>query len=174
MSKSWYTLHSHPHKEDLLDQQVQARGYLVFSPWIRVHPVNPRSRKIQPYFPGYIFVCADLEVSGISTFQRMPYGTGLVSFGGDPAIVPETLIQALRKRIDEINLAGGELLEALKPGDEVHIHSGPFEGYDGIFDAHLPGTERVQILLKMLGQGREISIELQAGQISRKKRTKTG
>jgi transcription antitermination factor NusG len=169
MSTSWYTLHSHPNKENLLDQQVQARGFPVFSPWIRVQPVNPRSRKIQPYFPGYIFVYADLEVTGITPFERIPYGTGLVMFGGDPPTVPETLIQALRRRIDEINHAGGELVETLVPGDEVHILSGPFQGYDGIFDARLRGAERVQILIKMLSHGREIPVELQSGQISRKK-----
>jgi len=160
----WYTLHSQPRKEDLLWQQVLAQGYDCFYPRLKVQPVNPRARKIQPYFPGYLFVHVDLDAVGISTFQWMPYGTGLVSFGGEPATVPEPLIQALRRRIVEIAEAGGQLFDAVKPGDSIYIHSGPFAGYEAIFDARLPGTERVRVLLKMLNQ-RKLPVELDAGQV---------
>ena len=164
MPIQWYTLHSQPRKEDLLWQQVLAQGLDCFYPRLKVQPVNPRARKIQPYFPGYMFVRVDLEAVGISTFQWMPYGTGLVSFGGEPAAVPEPLILALRQRIAEIAEAGGQLFAAVKPGDTVYIHSGPFAGYEAIFDARLPGSERVRVLLKMLNQ-RNLPIELDAGQI---------
>ena len=36
-----------------------------------------------------------------------------------------------------------------KPGETVMVHSGPFAGYEAIFDVRLPGTERVRILLKI-------------------------
>ena len=96
MAEYWYTLHSHPHKEETLFHQVESQGFTTFYPRIRVHPVNPRSSKIKPYFPGYIFVRTDLEVTGMSVFQWMPYSTGLVTFGGEAALVPDNLIQAIR------------------------------------------------------------------------------
>lgn len=164
MPLHWYTLHSQPHKEDLLWQQVLSRGYETFYPRLRVQTVNPRARKIRPYFPGYLFVYADLEATGTSVFQWMPYGTGLVCFGGEPAAVPEALINALRRRIKEIADAGGELFDAVKPGDPVMIQGGPFEGYEAIFDMRLPGSERVRVLLKMLSR-RNLPVELDAGQI---------
>jgi len=170
MSANWYTFHSHPHKEDLLNQQIQTRGYETYYPTIRVQPVNPRARKIQAYFPVYLFLRVDLEAIGVSVFQWIPYGTGLVCFGGEPAVVPDPFIQTLRKHVAEINLSGGKLFESFHPGDEITVNSGPFEGYVGIFNVRLPGSERVQILLKMLSRGREIPVELYAGQISRKKR----
>jgi hypothetical protein len=40
----------------------------------------------------------------------MPHAIGLVSFDGEPATVPDNLIQAIRKRVDEIAAAGGEFL----------------------------------------------------------------
>ncbi len=67
----------------------------------------------------------------------MPHTFGLVSFGGEPAIVPENLIHAIRKRLDEINAAGGEVFDKLKAGDTVLISSGPFQGYEAIFDARI-------------------------------------
>lgn len=167
MTKSWYVVHSHPNREDLLWQQLLAREIEVFYPRIRANPVNPRSRKIKPYFPGYLFVCADLEQLGLSTLQWMPYATGLVMFGGEPSALPENIVQLIRQRVDEINSAGGEAMDALKPGDRVVIQNGPFEGYEGIFDVRLSGKERVRVLLQMLG-ARKVPVELKAGQIHKK------
>ncbi len=172
MTFRWYALKSHPHKEDLLMHQVEAQGFEVFYPRIQVNPVNPRSRKIRPYFPGYLFVLADLEVSGTSVFQWMPYTTGLVAFGGEPAAVPEALITGIRQRISEIRQAGGELFDGLKSGDSVLIQEGPFEGYSAIFDIRIPGSERVRVLLKILNED-SVKVELPAGQIA-KPRAKTG
>lgn len=172
MPTHWYTLHSHHHKEELLYQQLLSCSLEGYYPVLKVKPVNPRSRKIQPYFPGYLFLHADLEKVGLSVLNWMPYGNGIVSFGGEPAIVPENLIQAIRQRVDEINLESGPARNMAKPGDEVHIQSGPFAGYDAIFDTHLPGSERVRVLLKMLNQARTIPIEMQSGAILLKKTSK--
>jgi transcriptional antiterminator RfaH len=70
--------------------------------------------------------------------------------------------------VEEINAAGGEQLAGLKQGDAVKIQGGPFDGYQAIFDACLPGKERVRVLLKLL-QVRQMSVELPATQIERKK-----
>ena len=169
MTKSWYVLHSHPNKEDLLWQQLLAREIEVFYPRIQANPVNPRARKIKPYFPGYLFVCTDLEKLGLSTLQWMPYSTGLVMFGGEPSALLESIVQVIRQRVDEINSAGGEVLDALKPGDRVVIQEGPFEGYEGIFDVRLSGKARVRVLLEMLG-ARKVPVEMKAGQIHKKDR----
>ena len=168
MTKSWYAIHSHPNKEQLLYEQIVTRGYDAFFPRIRVHPVNPRSRKIKAYFPGYLFINVDLTVSGLTVFQWMPFSTGLVSFGGEPSEVPEHLIGAVRQRIGEIKEAGGELFDGLKQGDPVVIHSGPFAGYEAIFDLRLSGSERVRVLLKMLND-RNLPIELDSEQIEKKR-----
>ena len=168
MSTFWYAIHSHPNKEELLWQQILTRGFESFYPRIRVHPVNPRARKIKAYFPGYLFIRADLTITGLSVFHWMPFATGLVSFGGEPSIVPDSLIVTIRQRIGEIAEAGGVLFDGLKPGDPVYIHSGPFAGYEAIFDLRLQGSERVRVLLKMLSE-RKVSIELDAGQIEKKR-----
>jgi transcriptional antiterminator RfaH len=95
----------------------------------------------------------------------MPHTLGLVTFGDEPASVPEHLIRALEKRITEINEAGGEVLDGLSQGDKIRIHTGPFSGYEAIFDHRLPGKERVRVLLKFLGEPRQVPIELDVSQI---------
>jgi transcription antitermination factor NusG len=168
MDQKWYALHSHPFKEDLLWKQVQRHQIEGFYPRVRVTPVNPRSRKIRPYFPGYLFVRVDLQETGMSVFNWMPYSTGLVSFGGEPAVVSDALIHAVKQRIQQVEQAGGELFDGLHHGDPILIQDGPFTGYEAIFDMRISGSERVRILLKMLSD-RHIPLELDARQIRKKK-----
>ncbi|HEB63956.1 MAG TPA: hypothetical protein ENJ02_00220, partial [Chloroflexi bacterium] len=66
MSANWYVLRSKARKEDAVYAQALQRGLEVFYPRLRVNPVNPRARKVRPYFPGYMFVRVDLEAVGRS------------------------------------------------------------------------------------------------------------
>jgi len=166
MNFQWYVLRSKPNKELTLWRELTARGFECFYPQLRVRPVNPRSRKIRSYFPGYLFLCTDIEQVGTSAFQWMPFSSGFVSFDGAPAMVPDNLIQAVRRHVDEINAAGGEQMVGLKRGDAVVIQGGPFDGYEAIFDARLAGTERVRVLLRLL-RVRQMNVELPAAQIQR-------
>lgn len=170
MSSHWYALRTKPRKEEIVWKQARDQGVDVFYPRLRVTPVNPRSRKIRPYFPGYLFVQTDLEATGLSTFQWMPHAIGLVSFGGEPALVPDHLVYAIRQRVEEIASAGGELFDGLKQGDTVRISYGPFEGYEAIFDTRLPGNERVRVLLAFINSARKVPVELEASQIQKIKR----
>ncbi len=166
MSPQWYVLRSKPNKETALWRELTARGLECFYPQLHVRPVNPRSRKIRSYFPGYLFLHADIEQVGASTLQWMPFSSGLVSFDMVPATVPDNLIQAIRQHVDKINAAGGEQFVGLKQGEVVVIQGGPFDGYEAIFDTHLAGTERVRVLLKLL-RVRQMNVELPAAQIQR-------
>ena len=165
----WYALNSHPNKEHLLCKQIESRGFEVFYPRIRVTPINPRSRKIRPYFPGYLFIRVDLEEIGISTFNWMPYSKRIISFGGEPSVVPDALITKIQLKIESINESGGEIFNNLNSGDEVSIAHGPFEGYEAIFDTRLGGAERVRVLLKMLSD-HYVPVELDAAFIEKKKK----
>ncbi len=165
VSAEWYVLHSKPRKEEVLFQQVQSRGIECLLPLIHAHPVNPTARKTLPYFPGYMFVHVDLDQVGISTFQWMPFSTGLVAFDGIPATVPDALIKEIYHRLEDPDLNGDQFIKKIKPGDEILIKSGIFAGYEAIFDVNLPGRERVRVFLKLLSQGRNLSVELPANQI---------
>ena len=165
MAQQWYALRSKPRKEDTVWQQLNTREIESFYPRMKVHPVNPRAKKVKPYFPGYLFVNVDLEKIGINTFRWMPHTLGLVSFDDKPSQVPENLIHAIKKRVQEINEAGGEVFDGLKTGDKIRIQDGPFSGFEAIFDSRLPGKERVRVLLQFLGYQRQVALELNVSQI---------
>lgn len=169
MPTAWYAIQSKANKEEALYEQLENQGFDAFFPRIRVSPVNPRAKKVKAYFPGYLFVRIDLNAVGLSVFQFMPFARGMVQFDHEPASVPDSLINALQKKLDQVNLAGGELFNGLQTGDTVEIADGPFAGYEAIFDVRLDGRERVRVLIQLLSQ-RQVPLELHAGQIRQKKK----
>ena len=172
MTLQWYVIRSKPNKEMTLWRELTARGFECFCPQLQVRPVNPRSRKVRAYFPGYLFLQTDMEQVGTSTFQWMPFSSGYISFDGVPATVPDTMIQAIRRHVDQINGASNNRLAGIRPGEVVMIEGGPFDGYEAIFDVNIPGSERVRVLLKLL-QARQLSVELPAAQVQPPRKSPT-
>lgn len=167
MSVSWYVIHSHPRKEDALYQQLLATGVEAFYPHLIVRPVNPRSKKIVPYFPGYLFIHVDLQVVPLITFQRTPHAVGLVTFGDEPPIVSDNLVYGIRQYLESMGYRRPDDPSRLKKGDSVIVLAGPFAQYSGIFDVHLTGSNRARILLKMLNS-RDLPIEIDLSQIAKR------
>jgi transcriptional antiterminator RfaH len=170
MAVSWYVIRSKPNKEDFLAEQLTAYGIEIFLPRIRVKTVNPRARKVRPYFPSYLFVHVDLDMVSVSTLHWMPGAVNLISFDSEPASVPDLLISAIERQVGHINALQENFVKSLKPGDIVTIHDGPFAGYEAIFDGEISGRERVRVLLNFL-QKRQIPLELREQQIGRVKRS---
>lgn len=162
----WYVIRSKPHKEVSLYGELLARGIPTFYPQLRVNPVNPRSRKWVPYFPGYMFVQVNLEETGIRPMNRIPYSIGLVMFNEHVPTVPEPLLRKIDQKLHAITEAGGETFFDIQPGDTVKLINGSFAGYKAIFEERLNGSDRVRILIKML-TGRFVSAEIDAGMIEK-------
>jgi transcriptional antiterminator RfaH len=158
---TWYALHSHPHKEAFLHSELTARGIEAFYPCLRVKPVNPRSRKIRPYFPGYLFVRLDEARAGESEIRWMPHAYGLVTFGDVAAPVPDALIDRIRRQIDSVREPARAA--AFKPGDAVTVTGELFRGYEAVFDTAIAGTERVRVLLMLLNN--RVPVEVDRAQV---------
>lgn len=152
MSKNWYALRVKPHQEKSVCQRLEEEEIEGYLPTVQVQPTNPRSAKIKPYFPGYLFVFADLEDTGTNKFKWFPGAIGLVDFGDIPAVVPSNLISDLQQLMAQIEGEGGLAKFEFKHGDSVRIVDGPFDGYEAMFDLHLPGSDRAQVLLAFLSQ----------------------
>ena len=168
----WYVVHSKPQKEQWLCNQFKALQIEAYYPYLHASNGKSHMHKPKPYFPGYLFVNVDLDLTGISALQWIPGSLGLVIFGGEPACVPDGLVQRIRDRVDEINNTKDNMLESLRPGDEVVIHSGSFAGYDAIFASRLRDSERVRVLLRIL-QDHTIRIDLRGNQLVLKKQNRS-
>jgi len=169
MSLYWYVLHSKPNKEDFLFSQLRHLEIEVYYPRLRVNPVNPRSRKVKPFFPGYLFVNVDLDAIPLSSLAYVPGANRVVSFDHEPAVVPDEVILTIRQNVDRINENPNLQRDQLAHGDPVTIQGGPFEGYEAIFDTHLEGSERVRLLIKLL-RGKQMRVQVPNNMVKPKRK----
>lgn len=157
----WYVMHSKPRQEAFLCEQLFIHRIEAYLPSIRLKPANPRSKKEQPFFPGYLFIHVDLEKFSPSDLRWMPGAIGIVCYGGEPAYVTDNVIQAIQEQVEA---PSKEYDDLFKPGDAVLIKDGLFADYKAIFDFRLPGHDRVRVLLELL-QDQRMRLELSAGQL---------
>lgn len=152
MRKQWYVLHVKPHKERIVQNRLQNEGVTVYCPVLQTASRSKRATGIKPFFPGYVFIHTNLESIGTNSVRWMPGAIGIVLVGGSPAAISQNAITEIQQRVAIINAAGGLKLVDLKAGDRVRIIDGPLAGYEAIFDASLPGNDRVQVLLAFLSR----------------------
>lgn len=151
MSSRWYVLRCKPHKEYVILHQLQQKGYEAYFPCFASRNERSGRLEIKPYFPGYLFVRFDLDTVGISTFQWMPHTDGLVCFEAGPAYVPDPLVNAVQRRVVDLNKAS---LIAPQAAGESELQETLLENarneYDAFLDQGLSGGERVNGLLRLL------------------------
>lgn len=164
---NWYVFQSKFQKESLVCQQLRMHQLDTFFPCLYVRPTNPRARRTKPYFPGYVFGRLDLNQVSRSIIDWIPGAVGIVSFGGEPVPVHDHLISMLQQHVEIVNASQRDLSEKFQLGDLVAIQGGPFAGYEAIFNSHLPGRDRVEVLLKLL-QGPQIRVQLPIHQVALK------
>ena len=158
---AWYVLYTKPHKETLVHRQLEDRELATFFPYMQYDRGYGRGVRLEPFFPHYLFVRVDLESQAASGLTWLVGVRHLVSFEGRPARVPDVAVDALQARLAPYAakvLAPAEALFA--PGEAVRVVSGPLAGLEGVFQRGLSGSQRVQILLNLLGQWSRVYLDV--------------
>jgi transcriptional antiterminator RfaH len=147
----WYALRTKVNREKEVEKRLGDLRLEVFLPWVRTRRrIGSRFHWVlAPLFPGYVFCRLDMVASGKAA-RYSPGVKDFLTFGSRIADVSDEIIQALRERcpggiaeVDPVNA---------KPGDVVRINEGPFSGLEAIFEQKLKGSERVAVLLEILGR----------------------
>jgi transcription termination/antitermination protein NusG len=129
----WYALYTRSHCEQLVYEQLAARGFSVFLPkldvWSRRGGV--RHRVSMPMFPSYLFLHHLMDKLG---FIDVSKARGLVRILGERwdrlSVVPETEIDAIQRVLQaELPVAPHAYL---REGQRVRITHGPLTGVEGI------------------------------------------
>jgi transcriptional antiterminator RfaH len=147
----WYAVHTKPRQETVAQAALDREGVQTFLPRLRRKKIVRRKYQwvTGPLFPGYLFACFDFALRG--RLVRYANGvTNIVSFGGKPAVVDDTIIRTIQDHCDGDTVTLQPV--AYQPGDEVKIQEGPLAGLRGIFERDMRDSERVVILLQTMGQ----------------------
>ena len=158
-SATWYALRCKPNMEFSVWNQLLDREVETFFPTLTVKPVNPRSKKEVPFFPGYLFVQGSLDHFYQKKVVWLRGSLALVSFDGIPAPISETLIYAVRNQVIKLNERAKQTKSQFEPGQPVWVDRGEMAGFEAIFEKCVNGRDRVCVLLEMM-RGRQVRVEV--------------
>jgi len=148
----WYAVATQPRMELWARANLWERGLEVYLPQY-MRRVRHARRVIEvksAFFPGYLFVAADLELGHRRKVDSAPGTIGMVAFGEQPAAVPDAVMAELRRR------EGADGLHRIaapgfRPGQKVRLAEGAFADHAALFESEVDAT-RVVVLLELLGR----------------------
>jgi transcriptional antiterminator RfaH len=155
--KHWYALYTKPGKEHQVNSILESQGFKTYLPIIQMRK-NSR-RKTRPFFSCYLFICVD-PVDALREVRWTPGLRRIVSFGEQPAIVGDGVIDVIRHRLKEMEASGYPVEPSFKSGDRVLIKSGPLRDLEAVFDEPLSSWDRAKVLVGILGRLTTCEIEL--------------
>jgi transcription antitermination factor NusG len=126
---NWYALYTCPRHEKCVAYQIEQRSISCFLPLYRsVRRWKDRRKELElALFPGYVFV--RLAPKDRLRVLQLPSAVRLVSFNGEPAVLPEAEIEGLRRRLSSGCV---EPHPYLNVGRRVRVCAGPMQGLEGI------------------------------------------
>ncbi len=159
--EGWYVAKVRLNQETGLINFLSQQEVEVFYP--KVMEPSRKGPALKPLFPTYMFCYLDPESS---SWPMIRWAHGLAYFlscDNEPVCVPQPLIEYLQQQVSRLNDRG--FSKQLKPGEAVSVLGGPFLGLEGIFQRYIPGRQRCQILLEVVGRLTTVELsELDIGQ----------
>lgn len=155
----WHVLWTSSHCEQVVYNQLAAKGFHLFLPKIEVWSRRGGLRHLirVPMFPGYLFLHHAMDRASCIEVRK---SRGLVRVLGErvdrPAVVPDEEIEAIQ-RVLEADLSPLPH-PYLREGQRVRISRGPLAGVEGILVRTKP--ERGLLVLSIEILRRSVAVEV--------------
>ena len=146
----WYVIQTKPKKEEEAKSYLSTTGLEIFNPLMETFlPRNGRlSKEFKPLFPNYIF--GKFDIGQDYNLVRWARGVKkILGFGGNFTPVSEEAVELIRKRTDSNDIVRKNY--HFEPNELVRIKSGPLKDLLGIFERWASDSDRVRVLLNLLG-----------------------
>jgi len=148
----WYLVHTKPRQEVCALENLQRQGYPCYLPTWATEKIRQGALTVapEPLFPRYLFIRLGLGASAQSWAPiRSTKGVSrLVSFGAEPAKVPDHLVEALRA---QEACAQGAPQRLFSPGERVRLTQTPFTDIEGIYQM-ADGQHRALVLIEIMSR----------------------
>ena len=143
--EAWHALQARVRFERKICVRIQGKGLEAYVPVTRqLRRWSDRQQVVEtPFFPGYVFVRADLSPADKLAILQTQGAYSFASFGGAIATIPSLQIEDLR-RIEQNN-SPWAAYPFLTAGRRVRIRGGSLHGLEGIFVAERSGKLVVSI-----------------------------
>lgn len=157
----WYTVHTKPRNEHVVRDFLQKRGIETYLPLLKVASNRYRQkRQEKPFFARYLFIHTDFAKVPLSSVHWVPGVTRVVSFGGQPAVVQDEVIQWLKDQLARTEAKDYYQGLPLRPGDRLRVTMGPLKDMEVIFDRRFSSEDRARVFIEILGRPTACQIDL--------------
>jgi transcription antitermination factor NusG len=146
----WYVIQTKPKKEEEAKSYLSTKGIEIFNPLMEIFlQRNGRlNKEFKPLFTNYIFGKFDID----QNYNLVRWARGvkkILGFGGNFTPVSEEVVEVIKKRTDSNGIVRKNY--HFEPNDLVRIKSGPLKDLLGIFDRWVSDSERVRVLISLIG-----------------------
>jgi transcriptional antiterminator RfaH len=163
----WYAVHTHARGEMKALAHLKRQDYEVYLPL--QHKKVRHARKIEqvlrPFFPRYLFVSLNLAVHGWRSICSTAGVSDIVRFGDRPTPLPYGAIEELMSYEDTNGCITFDGRSDVRKGDSVVVLDGPFSRLLGFCEA-VTESERITVLLDLLGRKVRVSLDAQAVELA--------
>jgi transcriptional antiterminator NusG len=155
----WHALYTRSHSEQLVCDQLSAKGFRIFLPKIDVWSQRAGKRHLisVPMFPSYLFLHHAIDKNSYINVRK---ARGLVRILGEswdkPSIIPDAEIEAIQTTLSSSIPVMAH--PYLREGQRVRITEGSLRGVEGILIRQKP-TKGLLVLSVDLLQ-RSIAVEV--------------
>jgi transcriptional antiterminator RfaH len=158
--RGWYAVATKPRQEDLVARIYAVSDIEYFLPKVTLpkSPSTPECTILKPLFPGYLFARVSPESEQWARVNYTPGVKGVVTFGGIPPRVPDSVISELKARTMQGTVRDIEArsLPSFSEGETVVVRKGPLSGLTAVFKGYVSDNGRVRLLIELLRRCAEI------------------
>ena len=160
-SAHWFAVFCKPRQEERAREHLRNQGFDCYLPLAH----NPFQRKRgrqkergEALFPRYLFLHAVPGRHDLAAVRSTRGALDLVRTGSAPLIVPDAIVEDLRRREDPDTGLIVIQPDALAEGDRVRVFDGPFAGAEGVLQ-ECSGEARSLVLLDLLGRQATLEVD---------------
>jgi len=157
--RHWYVIYSKPQKEAYAQFHLQSKGLEVFFPRLLLPEASKVRKRVVPLFPSYLFARLLINSEEYLYAAWSPGVRRVVSFNGRPAPIDEQIVNFFIRQANQEGIIPART--NLRPGQEIQITGGPFDGLVGIMQELPNARGRVKILLTLLNRQTNVEIPIQ-------------
>ncbi len=158
---NWFAVVTKPRQEQIALENLQRQDFECFLPMAE-NPYQRRSKKhrqiIEPLFPRYLFLNAIAGQQNLAPVRCTRGVTSMVRFGTELAVVPESIINAIKNRMDPATGLIRIKPVEVKAGDKVRVFDGPLAGISGIVQER-SSENRALILMDLMGRPTAVEVD---------------
>lgn len=158
----WYVANTAPGNELKICRFLALHGMESYAPEFshprRTRPGSVRDGRHHWMFPGYVFFRSPSSFAAWRLVHGAPGVRQVLRNGSEPAVMDDAVLGELRERLATAQPRHPGA--GFQAGQRVRVDAGALAMIDAVFDRCLEASDRVRILVQLLG--RQIPVDVSA------------